>query len=191
MDNRGMAIAEGDVLVICIRVFSDVLKERYTLPEPSHSETLLSKHYAGIHARCMAMAEKFPRGHRDSRFDGLIQPQCEPALLALGHALAYSAAMDAKVPEPLLDIFEVAMVKQDPGWYSQFAGVTDEDRMIREARAVERALPHLKEYIDDLNIRQYVTAPIVTDHAWQDWMHHLKWFHHDSASSTRNLHPRL
>lgn len=180
MDNRGMAIAEGDILVVCIRVFSELLLERYTLPEPSHSGSLLSKHYVGLLSRCSDMMAEFPEGHRDPRFGTLILPQCEPALLALGHALAYSVAVDAKVPEPLLDLFELAIVKQDPVWYAQHAGLSEEARMEKEDRAVKQALPHLKEYVDAMDVRKYVMAPIVSDSAWKEWTEQLLW--HSSES---------
>jgi len=191
MDNCGMAIAEGDILVVCIRVFTEILLERYTFPEPSHPDTLLAKHYAGILSACSVMLEKFPKGHRDPQFGALILPQCEPALIALGHSLAYSAALDSGTPRPLLDLFELAMVKQDAGWYSQHADITEEERLLGEDGAAARALPHLKEYVDALDIRQYVTAPTVSDTAWDAWMDALKWSEGSRGVQLRLGNPKL
>ncbi|TCD63375.1 hypothetical protein EIP91_005606 [Steccherinum ochraceum] len=183
MDNRGMAIAEGDIVVVCIRVFSEVLQERCQLPAPTHPEGLLSKHYAGILSRCSTLVATFPKGHRDPRFSSLILPQCESALLALGYALAHSAAADAGVPQPLLDLFEVGMIAQDAVWFSENANFSDQERMLAEDRAVQLALPHLKEYIDAMDVRKYITAPIVSDSAWSEWEKQLEWSSGDLPSA--------
>lgn len=170
-----MAIAEGDVVVVCIRVFSEILQQRYELPMPSRSEGLLAKHYAGLLSRYSSMVSTFPKGHRDPQFGALILPQCESALLALGYALAHSAAADAGVPQPLLDVFEVGMIKQDAVWFSENSSINDQERLVMEDQAVQRALPHLKEYVDAMDIRKYITAPIVSDSAWEEWTKQLEW----------------
>lgn len=174
MDNRGISIAEGDILVLCIRLFSELLISRYTLPQPNHPETLLSKHAAAVFTRASSMLASFPKGHRDERFNALLLPQSEPAICALGHAMAYSYAMEAGVPQPLLDLFELAIIKLDHVWYLEHAGITEDVRLEREDRAVRAALPHLREYVDKFDIRKYVTAPIISDSAWNAWMAQLK-----------------
>ena len=125
MDNRGISIAEGDILVLCIRLYSELLIGRYDLPQPTHPDTLLSRHAAGIFSRCRERLSTFTGGHRDDAFNNLILPQSELAITALGHALAYSCAVDAGVPKALLELFECYVMKLDQAWYAEHAGMTD------------------------------------------------------------------
>lgn len=172
MDNRGITIAEGDVLVLCIRLFTELLLGRYTLPSPSHTDTLLAGHASGIFERCREVLASLP-SHRDSAFNRLLLPQAERAMTAVGHAAAYACAVDAGVPAPLLRLFEVFVVKLDPLWYAEHSGVTEDMVMRWEDEAVTEALPHLKEYVDGLNGRRWVTAPIVDDAKWARWLEGL------------------
>ncbi|KAH9921831.1 hypothetical protein B0H21DRAFT_177663 [Amylocystis lapponica] len=174
MDTRGISIAEGDVLVLSIRLFSELLIGRYALPAPGDPSSLLARHSTAIFARCKKLLASFPGGHRDARFNDLLLPQAEPALVALGHAYAYAAARDAGLPQPLLDLFECAVMKLDAAWYAEHAGIGEDARMMREDAAVRAALPHIREYADALDVRRWVTAPIVSDKAWEAWVKQLR-----------------
>ncbi|KAF7799673.1 hypothetical protein EIP86_010913 [Pleurotus ostreatoroseus] len=169
MDSRGASISEGDILVICIRLFSELLQGRYSLPAPSHPEALLSRHSTHTFADCARQLASFPKGHRDERFNGLLLPQAESAIFALGAAVAYSFALDAGVPKPLLDLFECAMMRMDLVWYSEHAGISAEAFRVREDEAVRAALPDLKHYIDAMGVRPWISAPIISDEAWNSW----------------------
>lgn len=174
MDNRGISIAEGDILVLCIRLFSELLQGRYSLPEPNHKGTLLAQHSAHIVSKCSSMLASFPAGHKDEQFNNLILAQSEPAIAALGHAMAYSCAIDQHVPQPLLNLFECAIINMDPSWYVEHAGVSGDIRRVREDKAARDALPGLKDYINGLGVRPWITAPIVCDDAWDNWFPLLK-----------------
>ena len=169
MDVRGLSIAEGDILVFCIRLFSELLVGRYKLHAPTHPETLLSKHAAGIFERCAQLLATMP-SHRDDTYNNLILPQSELYIQSLGYALAFSCALDAGVPRPLLDLFECYVMKLDLAWFIENAGITDAAFRRREDAAVLAALPHLKEYVDDLDVRRWATAPILTDKSWSEWL---------------------
>lgn len=173
MDARGAGIAEGDILVCSIRLFSEVLLGRYKLPPPTHPDTLLSQHSTGIIKRCRELLSGFADGHRSDSFNNLILPQCEPGVTAMGHALSYSYALDAQVPQPLLDLFECYVIRLDPLWYAENVGLTDASLREKEDRAVREALPHLQEYVDTLNVRKWVTAPVTSDENWDQWVGQL------------------
>ena len=87
--------------------------------------------------------------------------------------MAYSYAMQEGVPQPLLDLFECAMINQDPAWYAEHMGITADVRRTWEDRAVNAVLPSLKEYIDGLAVRPWITAPILTDATWDSWLSSL------------------
>ena len=116
------------------------------------------------------MLDSFPNGHRDEDFNNLILPQSEPAVAALGHAIAYSHALDEGVPQPLLDLFECAAIKMDPAWYAEHAGITGEVFRDMEDKAARAVLPGLKTYNDGLGVRPWITAPIISDDTWDKWM---------------------
>ena len=174
MDVRGASIAEGDILVTSIRLFSELLIGRYTLPAPSHPDALLSRHAAGIFGRCHEMLRTLEGGHRADAYNRLVLPQCELGVTALGHAHAYSCAADAgTVPQPLLDLFECLVISLDPVWYAEHAGISDAAFRLREDAAVRAALPALPAYADALGVRDVVTAPVISDAKWKEWVAHL------------------
>lgn len=170
MDVRGGSIAEGDILVTSIRLFSELLIGRYELPSPTHSDTLLSRHSGDIFARCKQMLSTLDGGHRDDAYNRLIVPQCELGVTALGQAYAYSCALDANVPKPLLDLFECLIITLDPMWYTEEAGITDIAFRHLEDKAIEAALPYLPAYVNKLNVRQMVSAPVISDKKWEEWV---------------------
>ncbi|TCD62137.1 hypothetical protein EIP91_007289 [Steccherinum ochraceum] len=173
-DIRGTSISEGDITVVCIRLFAEVLTGRRTLLVPARTDTLLYRRYLGYVDFNTQLLKSLKRGQRDPQFNNLILPQCEPAIRALGHALAYSAAKDAGLPQPLLDLFEVAVIKLDSGWFAEHAGLTEARRVMMEDKAANAALPHLKQYVDDLNIRQWVASPLISDRKWDWWLDEVR-----------------
>ena len=89
---------------------------------------------------------------------------------AIGHALAYSAAVDAGVAQPLLDVFECAVIRLDAVWYSECAGLSSFEQRMREDRASAAVTPRLEEYLRELTIARYVRAPIVSDAEWKAYV---------------------
>ena len=173
-DARGIGIAEGDILVLSIRLFSELLLQRYSLPEPKHNQTLLARHASGVFSQAEEVLASLSNGHRDPAFNRLILPRSQLAITAVGHALAYSAALDAGIPQPLLDVFESLVISLDEGWYVEHAGLTQEKRILLQDRAVLSALPHIKEYVDVLDLRKYENVPIKSDEVWDAWVPLLK-----------------
>ena len=144
-------------------MFAEALTGWHPLPQVSamHEESLLARHAVDIFTRCAAQLKSFKDGSADRRFNAQILPQAELAITSLGQALAHSAACKAKVAQPLLDLFECAMINFDRAWYVENAGLTDRSFRQMEDRAATAALPLLKSYIDAFNIRPWIsTTPI-------------------------------
>ncbi|KAG0699133.1 acyl-CoA oxidase [Suillus ampliporus] len=163
-DGKGVIIAEGDVLTLCIRLFSELLLQRYKMPLPDPSESLLAQHAASILEENISLLGSLRGGHRSESFNSLILPQAELAIEAMGHALAYSAGLKSGLPKPILDVYECAVIRRDPAWYSENAGLTRILQRIREDEAVTSTIPDLdttstawKEY--------YETMPVFTGDA--------------------------
>ena len=144
------------------------------MPQPSHTDTLLWKRYDSYVSTNKMLLASFSKGAKDDRVNALIFPQSEPAIRALGHALAYSAALEAGVARPLLDLFELAAMKVDALWYAEKAGITEAIRMAKEDRAASQALPDLRKYVDELGIRPWVHSPLISDERWEKWLAEVK-----------------
>jgi acyl-CoA oxidase len=163
-------IAEGDILTLCIRLFSELLLGRYQIRLPNANESILAKHALSYLEENTQLLRHLPDGHRSESFNALILPRSELAIEAMGHALAYSAAVKANLPKPILDMYECGAVKQDPAWYSEDLGISSTTQRIREDKAVRSMLPRLETYIEDLGIGPYVSAPIISDNAWKQYL---------------------
>lgn len=168
-EGKGVIIAEGDILTLCIRLFSEILQERYTVPLPAASSSLLASHAVGLIEENKLIARSI-HDHRSDSFNSLILPQSQPVIEAIGHAMAYSAARDAKLPQHILDVYECSVIRQDSAWYSENAGLNRMAQRLREDAVVTAALPHLEACLDALHIENYVSAPIVTDAEWKTYV---------------------
>ncbi|KZT66455.1 hypothetical protein DAEQUDRAFT_746563 [Daedalea quercina L-15889] len=166
MDIRGLVIAEGDVTTTAIRLYSELLQRKYTLPACVHGDTILARHARGIHDQCMHILHSLPGGHRDPEFNDLLLPQCERGVLALGCSYAYSKALDSGVASPLLDLFECAAIRLDAAWYAENENIGEKQRLLRENKAVHAALSHTREYVDGLHITEAISAPIMHEATW-------------------------
>ncbi|KAK1232746.1 hypothetical protein PQX77_004104 [Marasmius sp. AFHP31] len=165
-DGKGVIIAEGDVLTLCIRLFSELLIGRYTVPIPSSDSSLLAQHAWSLLHENQELLHSL-EDHRGDSFNCLILPQSQPVIEAIGHAMAYASAVDAGLPQPILDIYECSVIRQDPAWYSEQGGLTRVKQRLREDTAITSAMPHLDTYMNDLRIEDYVSAPIVSDASWK------------------------
>ncbi|KAJ3515201.1 hypothetical protein NLJ89_g1901 [Agrocybe chaxingu] len=127
-DMRGTAIAEGDTLALSISLLEE---------------------YRGV--------LKTIGHHRSADFDRLILPECLAFVQAIGHRMAYDAAVAKGVDKCLIDLYVASCVRLDPSWEM-------------EARAVDDVYPHLEEYLGRLGVEPYITAPIVSDEKWAEFV---------------------
>ncbi|KAG6837394.1 hypothetical protein H0H93_010012 [Arthromyces matolae] len=169
-DGKGVIIAEGDVLTLCIRLFSELLQKRYEVPLPDVNESLLALHASSLLEENIALLQSIDGDYRGDSFNALILPQSQVVVEAMGHALAYSAALRANLPQPILDVYECAVIRQDSAWYSEQGGLSRIAQRRREDAAVTAMLPDLSSYLEQLDIANYVQAPIVTDAGWKDYL---------------------
>ncbi|KAF8956577.1 acyl-CoA oxidase [Flammula alnicola] len=172
-DGKGVIIAEGDVLTLCIRLFSELLQGHFEVPLPDPSESLLAQHAASLLQENHNLFTSLKCEHRSDAFNSLILPQSQNVVEAIGHALAYSAAVKAGLPKPILDIYESAVIRQDPAWYSEEAKISRMEQRIREDAAVSSFMPHLDTFLGQLGIENYVSAPIVSDKEWKVYLESL------------------
>ncbi|TFK53968.1 acyl-CoA oxidase [Heliocybe sulcata] len=175
---RGIGIAEGDVLVLSIRLVSELLLNRYSLPTPKDDTSLLGRYEIGIfdHLRSAIHTSN----HRSSEFASLVLPKCLNMAEAIGHRMAYEAALSQGVPAVLIQIFVHDAVKENLAWYIEQGLFTSESFARTGAALYNLALPDLEGWIEDLQVGPYVQAPIVSDCSWAQFVRQLDYYTGDT-----------
>jgi acyl-CoA oxidase len=175
-DAKGVIIAEGDILTLCIRLFSELLIGRYTIPLPDRTQSRLAHHAHSLLEENRALLRKLKCNHRSATFNNLILPQAQLTIEAIGHALAYSAGVEAGLPKDVLDVYECVAIRRDTAWFSEQGGLSRLDQRVNEDEAVSAMIRNLPQYLDQLGLEDYVRASIVTDDAWKTYLAELPVF---------------
>ncbi|TFY64942.1 hypothetical protein EVG20_g5770 [Dentipellis fragilis] len=170
---RGNSIAEGDSLVISIRLASELLLERYELPASTHPSSLLARHEQDILDEHKALLRQCGH-HRSDEFNRLFLPNCQKIVSAIGHRMAYDAAVDAGLDLSIVDVYLASAVALDSAWYSEKAGFSRASQALAEDKALSAALPHLEEWLAQLGIDAYIKAPITSDSRWNSFVGQLE-----------------
>jgi hypothetical protein len=122
-------------------------------PSPKHAHAHLEEGRQTL--------RRVPGGHRSEAAEYELLPESERAVVALGHACAYSAARRAGVPQVLFDLYECAAIRDDPAWFSEHAGLNRE------------AAPDVERHLEELNVKYAVCASIVSDSSWPAQVHRM------------------
>ncbi|KAK0234214.1 hypothetical protein IW262DRAFT_1470776 [Armillaria fumosa] len=157
---RGISIAEGDVLMLCIRLASELLIGRYSIPETLNSNSLLAKHESAIFNRYTTMVEE--HGHRGDRYRSFILPQSQTIMESIGHHMAYNSA-----------ITQCYAIKRDVGWYIEAEVLTQDQVASMDDRAMKAAFPHMSQWVDGMGVSDYLKAPILSEDRWDKFVDSL------------------
>ena len=158
-----------------IGLVNELLIGRYTMPPPADPNSLLARHEAGLFADLHAIIKDVPH-HRSAEVNRLILPHCQPMMEAIGHRMAYDAAVAQGVRRELVDLYVASVVRLDPAWYAEHAGLGRAAQHALETRAMDAVLPMLGELVKEMDVFAYVTAPIVEDARWGAFVDSLKTF---------------
>ncbi|SJL04020.1 related to acyl-CoA oxidase [Armillaria ostoyae] len=171
---RGIVIAEGDVLVLSIRLASELLQGRYAVPAPLYPQSLLAQHEKGVFEECRALAKKY--GPRSTQYADYILPRSKDLVEAIGHRMAHESAVAEHVPQILADIYEVFAIKKDIGWYLE-AGLLTRARIAdMENAAMISAFPNMNEWVDGMGVAPYAKAPILSEASWDNFVDNMYTF---------------
>ncbi|KAH9477756.1 Peroxisomal acyl-coenzyme A oxidase 3 [Psilocybe cubensis] len=179
-DIRGAVIAEGDVLAISIRFAIEVLLGTRTPPKHDDANSLLSRHEISLIKNLQDNLLSTVSSSRDPKIAGRLLPACQPLLEAIGHRMAYEIAVKEGIDKDILELFLASVIKLDQAWYSENAGITRDQQNKMEADAAERLLPRLEDFIEALDTKEYITAPIVSDESWNQFVDSLETLDHFS-----------
>ncbi|KAI1486748.1 hypothetical protein F5X96DRAFT_215689 [Biscogniauxia mediterranea] len=212
MTVRGNSIAEGDYLVLCIRLASEILLNRYALPGPRLPSSPLARHEAGVWREAReTLASLGPGGHRGAAFNAHLLPRCHALVAATAHRMAYEAVAcplslspplsplsspttgrrtETKekvmevVPPELLRLFESTCVLADAGWYVEAEGARRADLLARQARDAEAALPLLDGLLRDTGAADWTTTAVIAEEGrWEDFVAGLPAFGETESES--------
>ncbi|KAJ7358042.1 acyl-CoA dehydrogenase NM domain-like protein [Mycena albidolilacea] len=174
-DMRGTAIAEGDLLGISIRLGTELLLGRYSLPETTDPNSLLTKHELGLFREMRERMSEMEH-HRSPEYDQIVLPELVNLVQAVGHRIAYDAAVEAKLEPYLLDMYISSCVKVDLHWYVENLGLTRREYRNMERAAVEAIYPRLDDLLARMNVDAYFTAPFASDQKWEEYLGTLETF---------------
>lgn len=112
-----------------------------------------------------------------------ILPHCQRIVEAIGHRMAYDAAVSSGVSPDLIDVYVASIVQLDPAWYSENAGLSIQSQEELQAKALDAVLPQVEDLIRAFDVDAYVSAPIVSDKAWNSFVDGLEIFKGDGFVS--------
>ncbi|RKL30703.1 hypothetical protein BFJ72_g11268 [Fusarium proliferatum] len=176
--SRGNGIAEGEILVICIKLVSEVLLGRYELPGPTMPDSPLARHEYGVWQEARHMASSFTNSaHRGKDFNTHILPRCRKMIEATGHRMAYEAAVASGRVEPeALALFESHCIMSDPSWYCEYDGKTRQQLFSSDAEITQALLPQLSIMLGRTKARPWTNVPILSKQSWETFVHKLPSF---------------
>ncbi|KAH8810570.1 acyl-CoA dehydrogenase NM domain-like protein [Flagelloscypha sp. PMI_526] len=176
---RGITIAEGDLLGLSIRLTAELLLGRYSVHEATNPDSLLALHEAGLYDE--ARLHLVSSDHRGATFQRDLLPRCESMVRAIGHRIAWEAAIAAGVDPILIDVFRNWAIKYDSGWYVQHADLDMNRQREMESLAIDKALPKLDAWISNSWAREWASdIPIVTQRNWDSYVDSLPLYTEDS-----------
>ncbi|KAI0074679.1 acyl-CoA oxidase [Panus rudis PR-1116 ss-1] len=163
---RGVSVAEGDTLVLSIRLASELILRRYDIPEATQQDSLLIRHERGIMEEMTTTLLQGGRDHRGSSTNQMNLPRSLPLVEAIGHRMAWEAAKAASVPAPLTDL----------AWYIERGLVSRKHFARMQSEAFNDVLERLDEYLEATGAAPYAVAPILSESSWDAYVQGLPSF---------------
>ncbi|KAH7908513.1 acyl-CoA dehydrogenase NM domain-like protein [Hygrophoropsis aurantiaca] len=172
---RGIAIAEGDILALSIRLSTELLLERYEMPKPVHSSSLLFRHEDGLLSENREILARIG-AHRSAEYESLVLPHAEKIVQSIGHRMAYDTATLAGLDPRITDLYQISSIRLDEAWYVENAGFSRSAQFEAEDKAIRAAMPLLDTWLEDTGIQPYIRAPIVCAERWATFVEQLDTF---------------
>lgn len=128
----------------------------------------------GVFEEARAVAKKY--GHRSQLFADYILPRSKDIVEAVGHRMAYDAAIAEGVDKNLVDIYEAFAIKKDLPWYLEAGLLTRVKAAELESNAISSAAPKMDAFVDGMGVAPYVKAPILTEASWDKFVSNMHTF---------------
>jgi hypothetical protein len=184
---RAGSIGEGDTLVLCIRLATELLIGRYELPAPKYPTCLAAKHEAGLFQECREALAKIGGQHRSDAFNRLMLPRSKGLVEAIGQRFFYEAAKEAGLEQAVIDVYEAGIVKNSPLWFGLHAGMDAAAQAALEDAAITAAMPHLERWLQWSGAHDYALAPILTQDRLEAFVRGLPFCHSADVVEDNNM----
>lgn len=165
---------------------TELLLGRYSMPVAVDPTSLLSRHEIGLLHECKAIVRE-NGGHRSPIYASHVLPRCQAIVEAIGHRMAYEAAVAAGVPQCLIDLYVYDVLKLDLGWYIEQGLVNRTTLVNLENVADNMAQLHIADWVDEMDVAEYVTAPIVSNFRWDLFFDGLEHYEANSFQTDAKL----
>ncbi|KAJ7451790.1 acyl-CoA dehydrogenase NM domain-like protein [Mycena galericulata] len=173
MEIRGMTIAEGDVTVICIRLASELLLGRYSLPGPKYPSSPLALHEQAVFVEMKDLLKDMNNRHRSEEFNRLLLPRSVALVVAIGQRMAHEAATDSRVDPLLVDLYHAGAVIQDLAWYVENGIISRKAAMAAEDMALTKSFASLESFLEETRNEPYAHAPVISASSWDNYVESL------------------
>lgn len=131
------------------------------MPRSTLPNCLLAKYEEGLGEEAFETVMSIPDDHRSEEFNRLLIPRCRPLIQGIGHRMMYESAAKAGVDVQLLALYEIWTVGENLDWYIEHGLFTRKSFREAENKALDALEPRLGELLGQMNMEAYVTAPIV------------------------------
>ncbi|KAJ8124039.1 hypothetical protein ONZ43_g151 [Nemania bipapillata] len=183
---KGNNIAEGDFVVLCIRLASEIFLGRYAPPKPRDPQCLLARHESGVWNEARQILASLHGGHRGKEFNARLLPLSLPLVRATGQRMAYEAAKDFMVQQDdyglgiapqVLALYESTCMMEDQSWYVENGIMSRRALLNRDVDAMNSMLPLLEGMINDPAVDELISAPMVDQDRLAAFFSSLPSFH--------------
>ncbi|KAI1146226.1 acyl-CoA dehydrogenase/oxidase C-terminal [Nemania diffusa] len=156
---KGNSIAEGDYLVLSIRLASEIFLGRYAPPQQRDPQCLLARHESGVWDEARQIQASLGGGHRGEEFNARLLPLS--LRLAAKDSMVHGNDHGFGVAPQVLALYESTCVMEDQSWYVENGIMSRRALLDRDADAVASMLPLLEGMINDPAVDAFVSAPMV------------------------------
>uniref|UniRef100_A0A0W0G6J1 Acyl-CoA dehydrogenase NM domain-like protein n=1 Tax=Moniliophthora roreri TaxID=221103 RepID=A0A0W0G6J1_MONRR len=188
MEMRGVAIAEGDVLVLCVRLAFELAMQRCSIP-PSTRPSDLASHEQGLLNEFRAAM--INRGRSRDELNNHLLPRCLPLIEAIGHRMAYESAVDRGVSSDLLRLYEVGVVGINLPWYMDHTTWTRDSHFEAERQALDDVFGNIHDHLENTGAEPYARAVMLSDSSWSSFVNSLKIYTGAATYTPFNIPARL
>jgi acyl-CoA oxidase len=167
----------------------ELLIGRIEAPSPSDSDSIVFKHESSMIDEMRQFIPNTLKAHRMAEIEAKLIPHAQPLIEAIGHRMAYEAAVNAKLDSRLIDLYLASVMKYDSAWYSENLGITRAQQADLEGKSAAALYPELESWLERLDVEAYVTAPIVSDEKWDAFVDSLETIGHHQTEDRRVKRP--
>ncbi|KAL4882544.1 hypothetical protein BJY04DRAFT_36871 [Aspergillus karnatakaensis] len=174
LEFRAVGTAEGDIRVLAIRLASELLIGRYTVPPTNSPESPLAQHETSLFAEAQSLLLSSGGIHRSEEYNRNILPLSLPLTQAIGHRMASEAAAAASIDPKIIALYESGVILEDSAWYAEQGGISRKMQREMEAEAADNLLPELERLVGEIGAEAYSTAPMTSDELWHSFVEGLE-----------------